>query len=281
MSERAEGKSGHPVCAIGLTQLPDDVLKHIGCFCDERTLKALSCTCVKLKIMFSVVLATRAANRIEQSTATKAAHPVFVSFHPYHFQHTETLIIFFQSQGERDTATAWVVGTEAGLEDALQEVFVPAQLFAVGVTRCSRTSPCIPADHASSRGSRPEGHVLCARNSAPRQHVPTTVGITCCTALGSFTRCCTCITICESHGCIAPGQRHSRVRRSSRERVREQQEHTDWAARDRRRRRPAGRVVPGVGSVAQGRAAKQCDRGPKFAPAFWHSFSATTRATTR
>ena len=134
MSERAEGKSGHPVCAIGLTQLPDDVLKHIGCFCDERTLKALSCTCVKLKIMFSVVLATRAANRIEQSTATKAAHPVFVSFHPYHFQHTETLIIFFQSQRERDSTTAWVVGTEAGLEDALQEVFVPAQLFAIRIT---------------------------------------------------------------------------------------------------------------------------------------------------
>ena len=78
MSERSDENNSHPVCTIGLAQLPDSVLKDIGSFCDERTLKALCCTCVKLKIVYSVMLATRAANRIEQGTVSKPAPSMFV-----------------------------------------------------------------------------------------------------------------------------------------------------------------------------------------------------------
>ena len=47
-----------------LPALPDNVLLSIGNFCDERSLRALACTCVRLKMVFSVQIATLAADRI-------------------------------------------------------------------------------------------------------------------------------------------------------------------------------------------------------------------------
>ena len=159
MSERLEEKKAHTVHVIGLTQLPDVVLKHIGCFCDERTLQALCCTCVKLKIVYSVALATRAANRIEQSTtaaATKPAPNTFVSpFYPFLFDKrlciSAVSVRANQPQGERDSAHSVKVGTQAGLPHALKEVLVSAQLVTVCIARRCSTGPCVPARDTGSR----------------------------------------------------------------------------------------------------------------------------------
>lgn len=149
MSERLEERKNHSACTIGLTQLPDAVLKHIGSFCDDRTLKALCCTCVKLKIVYSVILATQAADRIEQSTATKLAPSTFVFSLPFFVPpapHMWTAL-----QGKRDSADAWKDGDQAGFQNTLEEVLVSAQLVTFRVARHRYTGTGVTEGNASSR----------------------------------------------------------------------------------------------------------------------------------
>ena len=64
--------------SINFADLPQEVLLQIGHFCDYHSLQALACTCIKLKILYSVELATRAAEEIARQNPRSITSKLFL-----------------------------------------------------------------------------------------------------------------------------------------------------------------------------------------------------------